>query len=88
MPNIFSYENLYFYVQAYHRDLLEQMAPPVAVISHPRPRPRPRPALVRGNMARRPPVKKGPIRRGRGERRSGSRRHRKVVPGNTYNTSI
>uniref|UniRef100_A0A5B7BDK8 TOD1/MUCI70 glycosyltransferase-like domain-containing protein n=1 Tax=Davidia involucrata TaxID=16924 RepID=A0A5B7BDK8_DAVIN len=71
-----------FVIQAYHRDLLEQMAPPAGAIIH-----RP-PAVIRENTAGRTPVKKNPIRRGRGERRSGSRRHRKVVTGSRDNISV
>lgn len=69
-----------FVIQAYHRDLLEHMAPPAGLISHPPP------AVVYQNMAERTRVKKNPIRRGRGDKRPGSRRHRKVVAGNRDNT--
>ncbi|KAK2968449.1 hypothetical protein RJ640_004455 [Escallonia rubra] len=71
-----------FVLQAYHRDLLEQMAPPArGYASHPPP------ALVRGSAAGRTPVKKNPIRR-KGDKRSVSRRHRKVIAGNRDNTLI
>lgn len=63
-----------FVIQAYHRDLLEQMVPRAAVITYPPP------PLVR--KAVKLPVKKSPIRRGRG-----SRRHRKVAAGNRENTT-
>ncbi|CAL5405867.1 unnamed protein product [Camellia sinensis] len=74
--------------QAYHKDLLRQMAPPAGAliqaplagaVRHPPPPPPP-PPLVRDNMARRTTIKKNPIRRGR-DRKSGSRHHRKVVIG-------
>ncbi|KAJ1376415.1 hypothetical protein SESBI_49961 [Sesbania bispinosa] len=58
-----------FVIQAYHRDILEHMPPPVVVIRHPRPPPAP--------YTHRPQMKKSP-RRGRGDRRSGSKRHHKV----------
>ncbi|XP_052178141.1 probable hexosyltransferase MUCI70 isoform X2 [Diospyros lotus] len=84
-----------FVIQAYHRDMLNQMPPPVSVTSHIKP------ALVRnGTTGRKPmkpalvtagttetgrmPTKRSPVRRGR-DRRSGSRRHRKVVVGNRDN---
>jgi hypothetical protein len=59
--------------QAYHRDVLENMpppSPPVVVIRRPNP-----PVSY---ITHKPPMKKNP-RHGRGDRRSGSRRHRKVV---------
>jgi hypothetical protein len=68
-----------FVKQAYHKDLLDHTPPPASVRSQGRPS-----AVVRGSAARRPPVKKGSVRRGR---KSGSRRHRKVVAGNKYDTS-
>lgn len=58
-----------FVIQAYHRDILEHMPPPVAVV---RRRPSP-PALANTN---RPPMKRNP-RRGK-DRKPGSRRHHKV----------
>ncbi|KAK3005692.1 hypothetical protein RJ639_017618 [Escallonia herrerae] len=71
-----------FVLQAYHRDLLEQKAPPAGGYTS-----YPPPALVRGSAAGRTPVKKNPIKR-KGDKRSGSRRHRKVIAGNRDNTSI
>ncbi|KAK2369458.1 putative hexosyltransferase MUCI70 [Trifolium repens] len=62
-----------FVIQAYHRDVLENMpppSPPVVVIRRPNP-----PVSY---ITHKPPMKKNP-RHGRGDRRSGSRRHRKVV---------
>ncbi|XP_047311730.1 probable hexosyltransferase MUCI70 [Impatiens glandulifera] len=79
-----------FVIQGYHRDILAQMSPP--------PPPSPPAILVRHSppppatsnnrgiipiTTRKIPVKKTPARRGR-DRRSGSRRHRKV--GNRDNT--
>ncbi|KAI8552563.1 hypothetical protein RHMOL_Rhmol06G0276500 [Rhododendron molle] len=74
-----------FVIQAYHRDLLEQMVPPAGVTSLPPPA-KENTALVKSDMAGRTPVKKNPIRRGK-ERKSGSRRHRKVVIGSRDNIS-
>ncbi|GMI85321.1 hypothetical protein like AT1G53040 [Hibiscus trionum] len=62
-----------FVIQAYHRDLLEHMPPPVAVIRRP-------PALPNTNVRGRNQGKRIP-RRGR-DRRSGSRRHRRTSAGN------
>ncbi|KAL4341866.1 hypothetical protein GQ457_08G006930 [Hibiscus cannabinus] len=58
-----------FVIQAYHRDLLEHMPPPVAVIQR-------APALPITNVRVRNQGKRTP-RRGR-DRRSGSRRHRRA----------
>lgn len=66
-------------MQAYHRDLLEQMVPPAGVANLP-PLAKDKTSLVKDNMAGRTPVKKNPVKRGR-DRKSGSRRHRKVVIG-------
>lgn len=81
-----------FVYQAYHRDLLEHMAPPPPVV-HPPPRDvvipgNRRGAVIPENVAGRIPARKNPPKRGRGERRSGSRRHRKVGPGFRDNNSI
>uniref|UniRef100_A0A7N0ZQF5 TOD1/MUCI70 glycosyltransferase-like domain-containing protein n=1 Tax=Kalanchoe fedtschenkoi TaxID=63787 RepID=A0A7N0ZQF5_KALFE len=58
-----------FVIQAYHKDLLDNMPPPpVRRPSRPPPLPRVRAA----------PAKRNPSKRGKGERRSGSRHHRKV----------
>ncbi|KAA8523905.1 hypothetical protein F0562_010328 [Nyssa sinensis] len=78
-----------FVIQAYHRDLLEHMAPPAGTIIH---RPstvvhRP-PPLIRENAAGRIPVKKNPVKRGKGEKRSGPRRHRKVITGSRDNILV
>nr|GLL22667.1 uncharacterized protein LOC109188334 [Ipomoea trifida] len=75
-------------LQAYHRDLLEQRAQEATVRIHSHPPP----ALVRDRsaVAVKSSARKSP-RRGRGDRKSGSRRHRKIGAGkrnNTMNTSI
>ncbi|KAB1995595.1 hypothetical protein ES319_D13G171600v1 [Gossypium barbadense] len=62
-----------FVIQAYHRDLLEHMPPPVAVIRHP-------PALPNIITRERNQGKKIP-RHGK-DRRSGSRHHHKASAGN------
>nr|GMD29682.1 uncharacterized protein LOC109188334 [Ipomoea batatas] len=77
-----------FVLQAYHRDLLEQRAQEATVRIHSHPPP----ALVRDRsaVAVKSSARKSP-RRGRGDRKSGSRRHRKIGAGkrnNTMNTSI
>lgn len=67
-------------MQAYHRDVLEHMAPPPPrVLRVPRPKfTRPLPGINQ--------QKKTTNKRGRkGDRKSGSRRHRKVVDGNKDN---
>ncbi|KAG2677821.1 hypothetical protein I3760_12G114700 [Carya illinoinensis] len=66
-----------FVIQAYHRDLLENMPPPVGRIIHSPP------ALPVYNPMVRPPMKK--IIRRRGDRKSGQKRHRKVVAGHRDN---
>lgn len=48
----------------------------------------PPPSPIRDNAVTRTTVKKAPIRRGRGDRKSGSRRHRKVGTRNRENVSI
>ncbi|XP_012573115.1 probable hexosyltransferase MUCI70 [Cicer arietinum] len=68
-----------FVIQAYHRDILENMPPPVSVISRPSP---PVPFTTT-----KPSVKKNP-RRGRGDRKSGSKRHRKVVDNVVLNQNL
>ena len=92
---------IYVYIiQAYHRDLLELMPPPASIVRYPPPvvvREKrngrtsivhyPSPVEVHGNRTVRNPVKKNPIRRGR-DKRSGLRRHRKVVSGIKDKTSI
>jgi hypothetical protein len=67
----------FFDIQAYHRDLLEQLSPPVSpIIRYP-------PALPDYKPVVKPPVKKSSRRRG--DRRSGQKRHRKVVSGSRDN---
>ncbi|XP_042520569.1 probable hexosyltransferase MUCI70 [Macadamia integrifolia] len=73
-----------FVVQAYHRDLLEHMAPPVGIVIHPPPALLPE--LPTDRFTRSPP-KKVPTKRSR-ERRSSSRRHRKVTIGSRENNSF
>lgn len=84
----------YCCLQKYHRDVLEHLAPrvPVAVPPPPLLPPPPPPPVISNEPPVQPsvetlpervvngPGKRGP-RRGR-DRRSGSRRHRKVVAGN------
>ncbi|KAJ7968566.1 Inner membrane protein oxaA [Quillaja saponaria] len=71
-----------FVVQKYHRDVLEQLAP-TEIAVYPPPPPLPPSPVFETSPERvlSPPVRKVPARRGR-DRRSNSRRHRKVVPGN------
>ncbi|KAE8125814.1 hypothetical protein FH972_020585 [Carpinus fangiana] len=69
-----------FVIQAYHRDLLEQLSPPVTPVA---PRIRYPPALPSNNPIVKSPVKKS--NRRRGDRKSGQRRHRKVVAGGRDN---
>ncbi|KAL8205490.1 hypothetical protein R6Q57_009041 [Mikania cordata] len=81
-----------FVIQAYHRDLLEQMPPPAAkIISSKRTRvnvPVTIPIPVRGsNSSAKNSVKKNTVKRGKGERRSRSRKHLKN-PGNRDNMVI
>ncbi|KAG4978199.1 hypothetical protein AAZX31_13G259100 [Glycine max] len=57
-----------FVIQAYHRDILEQMPPPAAVTWRPGP----------PTYTNRPQMRNHP-RRGRGDRRSGSKHHHRVV---------
>lgn len=63
---------------------MERLAPPIAVALSPPPPPSPPPPSpvleTSPEMVVNPPIKRGPGRRGR-DRRSGSRRHRKVVAG-------
>ncbi|XP_059443404.1 probable hexosyltransferase MUCI70 isoform X2 [Corylus avellana] len=69
-----------FVIQAYHRDLLEQLSPPVTpvapIIRYP-------PALPSNNPSVKSPVKKS--NRRRGDKKSGQKRHRKVVAGSRDN---
>ncbi|KAJ4980602.1 hypothetical protein NE237_031439 [Protea cynaroides] len=73
-----------FVVQAYHRDLLEQMAPPASMVIHPPPALLPE---VSTDRFTRTTVKKTSPRHGR-ERRSSSRRHRKVATGSRESNSF
>ncbi|KAJ4975219.1 hypothetical protein NE237_000325 [Protea cynaroides] len=87
-----------FVVQAYHRDLLEQMASSVDIVTQPidivtqpidivtHPPPALLPELSTDRFTR-STAKKMPTRRGR-ERRSSSRRHRKVATGSRENNSF
>ncbi|KAF8391344.1 hypothetical protein HHK36_023648 [Tetracentron sinense] len=79
-----------FVVQAYHRDLLEHMAPPIAVI-HPTPalgnKPPRKSSLVNDDRVVRIPVRKIPTKRGR-DKRTSSRRHRKAAAGSRDNNLI
>nr|XP_027186100.1 uncharacterized protein LOC101495908 isoform X2 [Cicer arietinum] len=76
-----------FVVQKYHRDVLERLAAPVVVALNPPPPPPspPPPAFPMLETTQEkvaiPIARRGPGRRGR-DRRTGSRRHRKVVAGN------
>ncbi|XP_043689711.1 probable hexosyltransferase MUCI70 [Telopea speciosissima] len=72
-----------FVVQAYHRDLLEHMSPPppVRIVVHPPPALLPE---ISTDKFTRSTPKKMPTKRGR-ERRSSSRRHRKVATGSREN---
>ncbi|XP_054804021.1 probable hexosyltransferase MUCI70 [Prosopis cineraria] len=71
-----------FVVQKYHRDLLERLPPPVSIVlSPPPPPPYSQPLLP---VLVSPPARRGSGRRGR-DRRSGSRRHRKVAIGTRDN---
>ncbi|GAU42915.1 hypothetical protein TSUD_86530 [Trifolium subterraneum] len=75
-----------FVVQKYHRDVLLHLAPPVTTAQPPPlspPPPLPMLETPPENILT-PPVKRGPGRRGR-DKRSGSKRHRKVVAGSTEN---
>ncbi|XVF70242.1 hypothetical protein PTKIN_Ptkin11bG0145100 [Pterospermum kingtungense] len=69
-----------FVIQAYHRELLEQMPPPVAAVAQLPP------VLPNINIRGKPPGKRIP-RHGR-DRRSGSRRHRKAAAGNRDGNSF
>ncbi|XP_040985832.1 probable hexosyltransferase MUCI70 isoform X1 [Juglans microcarpa x Juglans regia] len=69
-----------FVIQAYHRDLLEHMSPPVGQII------RSPPAFPGYNPIVRPPMKRNSRRRG--DRKSGKKHHRKVVAGSRDNNSF
>ncbi|KAI4299386.1 hypothetical protein L6164_032852 [Bauhinia variegata] len=66
-----------FVVQKYHRDVLARLAVPAPVVIYPPPPP---PSPPPPEKVVNPPFRRGPGRRGR-DRRSGSRRHRKVAAG-------
>ncbi|KAM6584735.1 hypothetical protein CsatB_011737 [Cannabis sativa] len=70
-----------FVIQTYHRDVLEQMPPPPPAVRLFKP------VSMRENIVRTPIGKKASTRRGR-ERKSGSKRHRKVNAGGRYNNSF
>ncbi|KAK2436695.1 putative hexosyltransferase MUCI70 [Trifolium repens] len=75
-----------FVVQKYHRDLLLRLAPPVTTAQPPPPSPPPPMPMLETppeNIVT-PSVRRGPGRRGR-DKKSGSKRHRKVVAGSTDN---
>lgn len=69
-------------LQKYHRDLLLRLAPPVTTAEiHPLSPPPPLHMLEKSpEKVVASPVRRGPGRRGR-DKRSGSKRHRKVVAG-------
>lgn len=78
-----------FVVQSYHRDLLEErerrarkakMATRISTAPSP-------PSQDRSGASKNL-VKKTPARRGRGDRKSGSKKHRKVVIGNRENATV
>lgn len=80
-----------FVVQAYHRDLLEHMPPPADPILRYPPAfpgyiPMVPPAFPGYNPMVRPPTRK--TNRRRGDRKSGQKRHRKVVAGRRENNSF
>lgn len=77
---------LWGFLQKYHRDLLLRLAPPVTNVLIPQLSPPP-PLPVLETLPEKvvtSPIRKGPGKRGR-DRRSGSRRHRKVAAGNRDN---
>lgn len=80
-----------FVIQTYHRELLEHMPPPArAVIRRPPPVPDghtvPKPPVHVVQKA--PPVKRNPSKRGRSDKRSTSKRHRKVIAGHREDNSF
>lgn len=72
--------------QKYHRDLLLRLAPPVTTAQIPLPSPPPPLPRLETSPEKvvASPVGRGPGRRGK-DKRSGSKRHRKVVAGSTEN---
>ncbi|KAL9236419.1 hypothetical protein vseg_011094 [Gypsophila vaccaria] len=78
-----------FVIQAYHRELLELMPPPrpPKIAIRRQPYIRSSPTLNRTVTVSRPVGRKNPSKRGR-DRRSGSRRHRKVAAGGRYNNFL
>lgn len=70
-----------FYVQAYHRDLLVHKASPGAATTHHQL------VLPGTSLAGKNPGKRS-SKRGKGEKRSGSKRHRKVAAGNKDSSSF
>ncbi|KAI3936992.1 hypothetical protein MKX01_015207 [Papaver californicum] len=80
-----------FVVQTYHRDVLEHMPPPIVVVKRPpistnEPRGKSSRVTIADRFVK-SPIKRNPPKRGR-ERRSGSRRHRKVSVSSRDNNSI
>lgn len=80
-----------FVVQTYHRDVLEHMPPPIVAVKRPsvstnEPRGKSSHVTIADRFVK-SPTKRNPPKRGR-ERRSGSRRHRKVSVGSRDNNSI
>ncbi|KAI3854238.1 hypothetical protein MKW98_024661 [Papaver atlanticum] len=80
-----------FVVQTYHRDVLEHMPPPIVAVKRPsvstnEPRGKSSHVTITDRFVK-SPTKRNPPKRGR-ERRSGSRRHRKVSVGSRDNNSI
>lgn len=70
-----------FYGQAYHRDLLVHKASPGAATTHHQV------VLPGTSLAGKNPGKRS-SKRGKGEKRSGSKRHRKVAAGNKDSSSF
>lgn len=73
-----------FVIQTYHREILEHMPPPPVKPVIRRPPPvsigRPPPPVSKPHIVlKSPPVKRNPSKRGRSDKRSSSKRHRKVI---------
>lgn len=75
-----------FVIQKYHRDLLLRLAPPVTNVLIPQLSPPPPLPMLETSPEKvvTSPIKKGPGKRGK-DRKSGSRRHRKVAAGSRDN---
>lgn len=72
------------HLQTYHREILEHMPPPPVKPVIRRPPPvsigRPPPPVSKPHIVlKSPPVKRNPSKRGRSDKRSSSKRHRKVI---------